>query len=535
MRIFRLLSFRLFVLIFVILTALSFLVSYFQLESQAENYEQMITEWGMLASELVRGSTRHSMLLNQKEDTYHIIRTIAEQQGIEKVRIYNKEGTIIFSADDSEINQTVDMKNEACYMCHASTEAIIHEPTTTQRRRIFKGGDGSRLLGFVTAIKNEESCYTADCHYHNKSETLLGTLDVIISLKTSDQMVQNQRSAMISTNIALTLFLALSVGVFIWFFVHIPAQRIIVGTKEISSGNLDYKIKTLTKDEMGLLAHSFNKMTEDLSEAKQEITEWSNELERRVNQKTEELKKTQERILQIEKMASLGQLSATVAHELNNPIAGILTYSKLIQKKLQKNDFSPEERNSIMKHLKMIETESDRSGTIVKNLLLFSRKQDKDVKPHNLNSIVEKSLQLISHHLELHNIHLNKQLQPNLPEIYVDENQIKQALLALYMNAVEAMEAEGVLTVRTEHRGVEKAIYLYVQDNGKGISEEDMAHIFEPFFTTKSAVKGVGLGLSVVYGIVQNHNADINVKSKVHEGTSFIIKFPLGKPKTEET
>lgn len=102
------------------------------------------------------------------------------------------------------------------------------------------------------------------------------------------------------------------------------------------------------------------------------------------------------------------------------------------------------------------------------------------------------------------------------------------------MNAVEAMEADGVLTVRTEHRGVEKAIYLYVQDNGKGISEEDMAHIFEPFFTTKSAVKGVGLGLSVVYGIVQNHNADINVKSKIQEGTTFIIKFPLGKPKAEK-
>jgi two-component system NtrC family sensor kinase len=275
-------------------------------------------------------------------------------------------------------------------------------------------------------------------------------------------------------------------------------------------------------------------MTEDLSEAKHEITEWSNELERRVNQKTEELKKTQERILQIEKMASLGQLSATVAHELNNPIAGILTYSKLIQKKLQRNNFSPEDRDSIMKHLRMIETESDRSGNIVKNLLLFSRKQDKDVKTHDLNSIIEKSLQLISHHLELHNIHLYKQLKPNLPEIYVDENQIKQALLALYMNAVEAMEADGVLTVRTEHRGVEKAIYLYVQDNGKGISEEDMAHIFEPFFTTKSAVKGVGLGLSVVYGIVQNHNADINVKSKVQEGTTFIIKFPLGKPKAEK-
>jgi two-component system NtrC family sensor kinase len=388
MRILRLLSFRLFLLIFIIFFSLSVLVSYFQLKSQSENYEQMMAQYGRRKSELIRASTRHSMLLNQKEDTYHIIRTIAEQEGIQKIRIYNKRGTIIFSADESEINTTVNMQNEACYMCHLSEGASILEPSTNERKRIFHATDGTRLLGFVTAIKNEESCYTANCHYHTADEPILGTLDVIMSLKDTDEMVQEAKSEMISAGIALTLFLALTVGVFIWFFVHIPVQQLILGTKEISSGNLEYKIKITTKDEMGHLAHSFNKMTEDLSEAKHEITEWSNELERRVNQKTEELKKTQERVLQIEKLASLGQLSATVAHELNNPIAGILTYSKLIQRKLQKNDIPLSDKESILKYLKMIETESDRSGSIVKNLLLFSRKKDRDVQPHQLNLII---------------------------------------------------------------------------------------------------------------------------------------------------
>jgi two-component system, NtrC family, sensor kinase len=419
-------------------------------------------------------------------------------------------------------------------MCHSSNEASILEPSTNERRRIFKGADGTRLLGFVTAIKNEESCYTSDCHFHGKDETILGTLDVILSLKETDQVLNAEKSKMISASVAVTLILAFAVGIFIWFFVHIPVKKVIVGTKEISSGNLDYKIKIKTRDEIGGLAKSFNKMTEDLTEAKKEITEWSNELEQRVDQKTKELKKTQEGILQIEKMASLGKLSATVAHELNNPMAGILTYSKLIQKKLQRDNLLPKEKEAILSYLKIIEDESDRSGSIVKNLLLFSRKQDKDIKPHQINSIIEKALQLIRHHLELNSVNLQKQLQKDLPVVYVDENQIKQALLALFVNAAEAMEKDGVLTVRTNYKKSENNVYIYVQDNGKGIAEEDKEHIFEPFFTTKHAVKGVGLGLSVVYGIIQNHNAEITVDTELNKGTTFIIKLPVSKAGVQE-
>jgi two-component system NtrC family sensor kinase len=261
--------------------------------------------------------------------------------------------------------------------------------------------------------------------------------------------------------------------------------------------------------------------------AKKEITEWSNELEKRVNEKTDELQKTQERILQIEKMASLGQLSATVAHELNNPMAGILTYSKLIQRKLEKDPLPATEKENILKHLKMIETESDRLGKIIKDLLLFSKKQEPEFREVNLNDVVEMSFQLVSHHLELHNITLERTLQPNMPMVQVDDNQIKQMLLALYVNATEAMDEEGVLKVSTYLKQSEQKVYLVVSDNGKGIPEDVQPHIFEPFFTTKNAVKGFGLGLSVVYGIVHNHKATISVESEVNIGTTFIIKFPV--------
>ena len=227
-------------------------------------------------------------------------------------------------------------------------------------------------------------------------------------------------------------------------------------------------------------------------------------------------------------MASLGKLSATVAHELNNPIAGILTFSKLIQRKLQKK-VTPEEMKYILEHLKMIETESDRCGKIINDLLIFSKKQSTEVLPHNLNSVVEESLQLIAHHLKLNNIELNKKLQPDIPKVNIDRNQIKQALLALYVNAEEAMEDGGILTVGTSYQNRAKYAYLRIHDNGKGIPEEIRSQIFEPFFTTKSSVKGYGLGLPVVYGIVHNHDGEIKVKSEINKGTTISIKLPVKK------
>ncbi len=527
MRIFKLLSFKIFLLIFVILALLSFGISYFQIQSQAEHYNNMLTLCAMRTSNIIRASTRYAMMLNRREDTFNIIHTIGQQHGIERIRIYNKKGEIIFSTDTSEINEIIDMTIPECAACHSPKGEILKISRPEQLKRIIIKPDGSRQLGFITPIPNEKSCYTADCHVHDKEDEILGVLDVSLSMKETDAILAQETSIMLRYNTAVTLSLALIVGLVIWVGVHVPMTKFLIGTREISSGNLNYKINIKRSDEIGVFAESFNKMTEDLRKAKKEITEWSTELEKRVEEKTEELKKTQERILQIEKMASLGKLSATVAHELNNPMAGILTYSKLIQRKLQSEELTPSEKEAILKQLKMIESESDRCGKIIKDLLLFSKKQRIEIRPHSLNDIVKMALQLVNHHLHLNNIEVRKELQPNLPMVNVDENQIKQMLLALIVNAVEAMDENGVLTVSTIYKVSEKKVYLSVKDNGKGIPEEVMPHIFEPFFTTKNAVKGFGLGLSVVYGIVQNHRGEIKVDSRPNEGTTFTIKLPI--------
>jgi two-component system NtrC family sensor kinase len=196
---------------------------------------------------------------------------------------------------------------------------------------------------------------------------------------------------------------------------------------------------------------------------------------------------------------------------------------------MNKGPLNEEGRESILKNLKMIETESARSGEIVKNMLLFSRQDVIDMKPHNLEIIINSSLDLISHHLKLHNIHLEKDFQRDFPQVDVDENQMKQALLALYVNAVESMDDEGTLTIKTRWKKSKHQVSIFVGDTGKGIPETIKPQVFEPFFTTKNEVKGVGLGLAAVYAIIQKHSGQITFESEVDKGTMFEITLPLNK------
>jgi len=467
-----------------------------------------------------------AMMYNDPESINDIIKSIVVNEAIDNISMINLDGVIVHSSNDADTGRVEKMESHFCSPCHlASGEP--RDSTKHQYYTTIVPENGQRELHYLRPIENDISCATASCHYHGPDEKFLGLLRVVMPLQPLDDILTEHTTMLIGIDVSLVLLMGLIVGIFIWFTVHIPVTKMIVGTREISSGNLDYKIDIKSNDEIGSLATSFNEMTRDLKEAKLEITEWSDQLETRVQEKSNELESTQKRNLQIEKMASLGQLSATVAHELNNPIAGILTYSKLIQKKLDKVGDAIPDAEEIKKFLHMIETESARSGDIVKNLLLFSREESIDKKPHNLNEVIDEALELVGHHLQLHNIVLHKEFQQDLPLVNIDQNLIKQALIALFVNGVEAMEDEGTLTVKTDHLENENAVNFYIRDNGKGIAKEILLNIFEPFFTTKNAVKGVGLGLSSVFAIVEKHEGKISVESEIDVGTTFIVKLPL--------
>jgi len=239
-----------------------------------------------------------------------------------------------------------------------------------------------------------------------------------------------------------------------------------------------------------------------------------------------ELKEMQEQVIRSEKLASLGKLSATIAHEINNPIAAVLTYIKLLMKLVGRGQFASERLEDIERYLKTMSSEMTRCGDIVKNLLAFSRQTRIEIKLQDIEPIIRKTLDLVSHNLTLKEINVAVKLASELPQVKCDFRQIQQALLNLVVNASEAMENGGVLTISATPAEKSGFVEITISDTGCGISKEDQKSIFEPFFTTKSEEKGVGLGLSVVYGIISNHNGSIEVESEVGKGSTFKILLP---------
>ena len=241
----------------------------------------------------------------------------------------------------------------------------------------------------------------------------------------------------------------------------------------------------------------------------------------------QDLKEVQEQIVWTEKLASLGKLAATIAHEINNPLAGVLNYIRLIIKQLSRNRFSHEKFEDILRYLKIMESETARCGEIVKDLLSFARRTKITMESNSIEDIINKTLNLISHELEMKELQVKKNIAPNLPKIKCDFKQIQQVLLNLMYNASEAMPNGGTLTVAADKADGGKAlIEVAISDTGCGISEKNMENIFEPFFTTKEEGKGAGLGLSVVYGIIVRHNGTISVESEPGKGSTFKVRLP---------
>jgi two-component system NtrC family sensor kinase len=305
-----------------------------------------------------------------------------------------------------------------------------------------------------------------------------------------------------------------------------PVHRITEGTRKVAEGDLDHAIDLSSATELGDLAAAFDRMTSALKREKLENEEWSRTLQERIDEKTAELRAAQEQMIHVEKMASLGRLSATVAHELNNPLEAILTYAKLIGRRLTRGAADAEGLKRSGEEVATIARETERCGAIVKSLLLFSKRQVGAYAFVPVRQMIERALRLVEHHCSISNVTVDAPLPPEEITLMCNEGQIEQALVALFVNAVEAMPGGGTLRVGASAAPSDGPITLTVADTGSGIAPEDLPHIFEPFFTTKRDGKGVGLGLAVVYGIVEHHGGTITVKSAAGQGTAFTLQFP---------
>jgi two-component system NtrC family sensor kinase len=476
-------------------------------------------------SDVIKHSTAYYMMRNDREGLYHAIQTMADEPGMIKVRILDQQGRVSYSTDPKEVSHVLDKTAEACYGCHNQSQPLarLNRP---DRFRIYRSGDGQRVLGIITPIENQPSCSNADCHAHPASQQVLGVLDTNLSLAKADAQVKVSSARMLYYTAGAMLIIAVLSWLFVWSEVGQPIKALKKGTEHLSRGELGYQIEVRSHDEVGDLAQSFNGMSLQLRAANEEIVTWAKTLEDRVEQKTRELKRAHDHVLHVEKMASIGKMAAVVAHEVNNPLSGILTYAKLLRKWVASGQTEHEKREEAIQCLELIAAESRRCGDLVKNLLTLSRTAPMNVQSTDLHAVIDRSLLLVRHQLELVGVHLQLNYAENLPRVPCDPAQIEQVLLVLIMNAIDAMPRGGNLWIETGVSSDENEITIRVRDDGAGIAPDVLPQIFEPFLTTKESGRGVGLGLAISRGIVERHQGRIEVKSELGRGSTFTVTLP---------
>jgi two-component system NtrC family sensor kinase len=352
-------------------------------------------------------------------------------------------------------------------------------------------------------------------------------VDLNLSLAPLSKQIAVQQAQLAWFTVAAVLVFSLVSTLFIWKVVASPMKKLLKGIQKVAAGDVAQRLEVSSQDEFGELAVSFNKMTQSLAAAEEENLAWGRTLEQRVEEKTRDLEAAQRVLLEREKMASIGKLAATVAHEVNNPLEGILTYARLSLKKLEKLACEPAQRSEMQENLHTIERESRRCGDLMRNLLAFARKTPAQREPNDLNELIRHGIALVRHQMELRGIELKAELQEGLPLTPCDAGQIRQVILAILVNATEAMPNGGTLGVSTSIDTLRQNVVIRVRDSGIGIPPEILPHIFDPFFTTKEDQQNTGLGLAVAHSILEQHGGTITVNSTPGKGSEFLVVLPV--------
>jgi two-component system, NtrC family, sensor kinase len=490
---------------------------------------------GLAMSETILAGLHSRMLANDRAGLHAVVRQITERTPTVRIRIFNKEGLIMFSSTEGEVGTKVDPRAEACYKCHASGRPIERLPPGERTRSFTLNGQPA--IGIIKPIENEAVCSSGACHAHPASRRLLGVLDVSLTLASASRAQRQTEMLMAGTTGAALLLVVGVVVVVVRRAVDRPVRGLTRTLDALGGGDYTARYEDREIAEFSHLGDALNRTAAQLERANSELLGWAQTLERRVEEKAAALSRAQEQMIRVERMASLGKLAAVVAHEINNPLASVVTYSKLLLRRFRDHPRDEEEWRATTQTLAAIADESVRCGEIVSNLLLFARRTGSRFEPTDLDEIISKTTFLIKHKMDLAQVTLDLRLASDPVPVLCDPAQIEQALLALCMNAIEAMPGGGVLTVRTSYPEGRRAV-IELEDSGIGIDAEVLGHIFEPFFTTRSEgeSKGLGLGLAVVYGIVQRHSGTIEVDTTPGRGTRMIVTLPVAgeKPAEEE-
>lgn len=511
---------RLIAAIGTLMVAGSIIFGYLLIKYQEKALLMDSVRYGMSFVDNVKRSTRYGMLHYEERMTQQTIEAIGSSEGVNSIKVFDNKGKVAYSSLKEDIGTILHKEAPICQSCHATGG----KPETRPSWAITKEKDGFSILNIVQPIYNEPACYKTACHIHAEDQKVLGLVEADLSLALLDKSIKRQTLVISAYVLIFLIVISVVLCTILWKLVSTPVNLLAQGMERVAGGDLDYHLTIDTKDEIGDLARAFNAMTYDLKKAKNELVEWGHTLEEKVQEKTEAIQRAQVQLIHSEKLASLGRMAAGVAHEINSPLTGIVTFGHLLQK-----SFPPgtQEREDI----EVIIDQANRCSNIIKGLLGFARASVAEKAAANINDILDSSLNIVRNKADFFNIKLITDFDRSLPRVKTDPSQLQQVFLNMIMNAADAIEEKGTITITTKTIEDDGNDFVEIEfrDTGSGISDEILGKLFEPFFTTKPVGKGTGLGLAVSHGIIQEHGGKISVKTKVGEGTSFFIRLPVYK------
>lgn len=393
--------------------------AYFNIQSENKSLLMEVERHANQFSEHLKSDMNYDMMHQDRSRIRAGIQRIGKQESVDHIRVYNKDGEIVYSSVPEEVGNVVDMNADVCNRCHG--EGVPLSSLEGQERvRIFHPDEDSpRTLGIINPVYNETSCWTADCHAHPPSQTVLGMLDVTLPLTEVDRNIRRSQIAVVALAISVILVLSLIVGFMVRWWIDRPVQELLKAMKDVAGGNLAYRVEVTREDELGMLAKSFNNMTENLAQARLQL-------------------------FQSDKLASLGRLAAGVAHEINNPLTAVLTNSSYL---LKRSHGQPE----VVDDLNVIVNETIRCREIVKSLLDFARQTTPKKRKADINQIIHRAATVIENQLAIGRVELIMDLDDALPKVTVDANQVQQVFINLMANASDAIgEGSGTITITSK-------------------------------------------------------------------------------------
>ena len=510
------------------------------IKRQADGIRRELETAGETMIRMLAVNAETGVILESKYDLDELLNIMRRFNVVQYVAIYSKDNRILsqtgeWSADSIYSRKTFktaftdDPKHIDFYVTLRSKEQFLelHYPIMTRIENLNR-----ELLGMTGGFDKSVSP-----KYEIEE---VGTIKLILSLENVNKAISEaQKTALVVTS--GILLIAILVIAYVIGVVIRPVKILLNATDKISRGDLTHNVDIDIGDEIGQLAKTFNKMVDSLRQSRNEIEEYNRTLEQRIVQRTMELEDAQAQLLQSEKMSAIGQLAAGVAHELNNPLGGILGYAQIALEKMKKIDATDPARAELVnyeRYLTEIEKQSRRCKNIVQNLLRFSRLPRRvEFEFVDVNRVISDTATFVEHQMHMNQIDLKLELSQKLPMVNGNSGQLQQVFTNLIINAMHASSPGSEITIKTqsspalgEFGGAVEILFI---DQGSGISKENIKKIFEPFFTTKELGKGTGLGLSVSYGIVRDHGGEIKVASTVGKGTIFTVVIPIQKPHDE--